>query len=594
MKLDTLSMHYTISNPASFGIKKYNITLPCFDESSYMTQALSLENTINRLHSFCADSLSPSESLTCQLLLSQYEQELSSQPFQLYSDPLSPNSGISSQLPILLAEYYFLDKEDVQDYLTLLTCIPDYFSSIENYEKLRAKSGLFMPRNNALKISDQCSSIITAKDITSNSHFLVITFQERIQNLLTHKKISKKEADSFCKQHQSILLHSVLPAYQSLGHTIASLADLSENNDGLVYFPKGRDYYSALLKRNTGSSKSIPEVKELLQNQLRYDYSQLLILSHALQKENLTSDTLSFTIQTPDLMLQDLQKQMASDFPPLPKSTDYLSPEYTVKKVSPCLADYCSPAFYLTPPIDRLEENVIYINQKSISSNLDLYTTLAHEGYPGHLYQTLYFQKYQQTYQSFNPIRSILYYGGYVEGWALYTENLSYNYAKNILSEHNPQNKKYNETLIDYYRYNRDLQLCLYSILDIAIHYDGLQYEEVYSMLAEFGIVDEATVHNIYEYIVSEPTNYLKYYLGYLEILNLKTIAKEKMGTSYNDYLFHEFLLESGPMDFQTLQQELLKKISNWNSPVAYICLKNRFKFVSAFSNTSFSSSFKS
>ena len=78
----------------------------------------------------------------------------------------------------------------------------------------------------------------------------------------------------------------------------------------------------------------------------------------------------------------------------------------------------------MIPPIDNSGENVIYINPGHISDDLTLFTTLAHEGYPGHLYQTVYYSATKHP-----PIRDLLSFGGYTEGWATYCEMLSYYYS---------------------------------------------------------------------------------------------------------------------------------------------------------------------
>ena len=63
---------------------------------------------------------------------------------------------------------------------------------------------------------------------------------------------------------------------------------------------------------------------------------------------------------------------------------------------------HLSPAFYMIPALDDTEENVIYVNQAQMGNKLTLYTTLAHEGYPGHLYQTVYYASTKP-----DPLRSI-------------------------------------------------------------------------------------------------------------------------------------------------------------------------------------------
>ncbi len=567
---DTLSMHYTIAHPQNYGIKDYKVALPNFEESSYLNSNITLENSIHKLQDINSSSLSESDSMCYHILLKNFKEQLENQNYYYYYEPLAPNSGIQSQLPILLAEYYFNSEQDVQDYLSLLSAIPDYFSSIEQYETLKSKMGLFMPEYSANKLIDQCGTIINSQSVNDRSNFMITTFDERINDLVKTGSLSSSEANTYSKENLRLLKHDVIPAYNKLANTITKLKESGNNDGGLSHLPNGRDYYTYLVNQNTGSSKNIDSLKKLLQQRLRSDYESILTLVTQLQDNSYIKEDVQFPLLSPEAMLQDLQKRIALDFPSFPNTVESSdntssSQNYVVKTVSPCLEKYVSPAYYLTPPIDNMQNNIIYINENSIVNSLELYTTLAHEGYPGHLYQTVYFQLYEQDNHA-NPVRNLVYYGGYVEGWALYVENLSYEYAKKVVTEKTSAASSYSNKIIDLYRYDRDFQLCLYSILDIAIHYDGLAYEEVYSMLSEFGITDEATARNIYEYIVEEPTNYLKYYVGYQEILECKELVKEKMGSNYSDIAFHQLLLELGPMDFSMLKAYLTKYAPTYSS----------------------------
>jgi uncharacterized protein (DUF885 family) len=106
-------------------------------------------------------------------------------------------------------------------------------------------------------------------------------------------------------------------------------------------------------------------------------------------------------------------------------------------------------------------------------------------------------------------------------------------------------------------RHNRSLQLCLYSLLDIMIHYENAGYSQIAKVLESFGITDSESSRSIYNYIIQSPCNYPKYYLGYLEILSLREQAKELWGKEYTDYRFHCFYLDCGPSDFLSLQERL-------------------------------------
>ena len=237
---------------------------------------------------------------------------------------------------------------------------------------------------------------------------------------------------------------------------------------------------------------------------------------------------------------------MSKDFPKLTSEVSY-----SLKEVSESLASYSSPAFYLTAPLDDYSNNVIYLNPNRDYNRLELFTTLAHEGYPGHLYQCVY-NNSKNTGK--DPVRHLLSYNGYAEGYAVYVELLSYDYASELaLSAGEAEAAQYYQLL----KIDRKIQLCLYSLMDVAIHYDGADYSKIESFLFAMGVKKPNVCRSIYEYIAEEPANYLKYYLGYLEILSLKEKAAAKWGDSYTDYDFHQFYLDAGPSDFRTLEHHL-------------------------------------
>ena len=234
----------------------------------------------------------------------------------------------------------------------------------------------------------------------------------------------------------------------------------------------------------------------------------------------------------------------------------------TIKYVDASLEAYSAPAFYMMPPIDNICNNLICLNARDTQDDLALFTTLAHEGYPGHLYQTVYSKRYQEQ-ENILPLGNVLYYGGFVEGWAMYVELDSYTRAIELAKESHPEAAAYYQVC----RLDRQFRLGLYSLLDIAIHYDNASFADVQKLCYCLGISDSANLAALYQYIAEEPCNYLKYYLGYLEILELKKQAAvlwsepNQMTAVYDDtaflYRFHSFLLQNGPADYRTLAKRL-------------------------------------
>ena len=547
MTANTLNMHYSLATPANYGIYDYDVIFPGYSAEGTKNGQIAAENTLAVLKAIHMDKLSDQDAYLYRLLVRSLENSLELGSYTYYQEPLSPSSGMQVQIPVLLAEYTFRTRRDVEDYLALLDQTDEYFASLLTYEQEKAAAGLCMPAFALQQVRKQCDTIVTIQELESGTHFLQITFQERLKELCDQGEITLEEAQEYMVQNNRLLKTVLLPAYTALGDGLILLEDDSIPLTGLAAKPQGREYYQALLASQTGSYRSVEQIQDMLTGQFTgvYDSFQKLVREHPEIVSGYTaSQEISFPYTEVSEMLTDLQQRIVSDFPVIPGE----STTVTVKSVSDSLDDYCAPAFYLTPPLDDTDRNVIYINNKKTPSGLELYTTLAHEGYPGHLYQTVYNNR-TSAEEGERPVRELLWYGGYLEGWALYVEFLSFDYASELLRERGMEQEAL-YAQVD--KYNRSLQLCLYSMLDIMIHYEGASYSEISKILESFGITDEDSVQAIYTYIALEPCNYLKYYLGYLEILELKKQAKAAWGDAYTDYDFHTFFLKNGPADYRT------------------------------------------
>lgn len=531
---NTVSLHYTLQNPKNYAIEEYPITFGDFSNESFHAINKKTQENFDILKSFPYKELNTNQQLTYDILYDYYSNTLANSDLIYYSEVLSPTTGTQAQLPVLLAEYSFHSEQDVIDYLTLLTKMDDYYFSIIAFEKEKSNLGLFMSEEVAKQIIDQCNDFIKEPE----HNFLLDTFNTRIDALNT---ISDSAKANYKLQNKSILYSDVIPAYKILVDGINSLVDSSVNSQGLCYFENGQRYYEALLKRSTGSSKSVFELKKLLNAYMKNDLTQMAQIAAKDPTILTTSDSYQFDLTDPSLILEDLKEKISIDFPAPPEAY------YTVKYVHPSLSKHLSPAFYLTPPIDNIADNSIYINPQSNYSKIDLYTTLAHEGYPGHLYQNIYF-----NYNNSEPIRKLLNYSGYTEGWATYVEMYSYQLAD------------VDSNLSKLLQLNNAITLYLYANMDIGINYDGWTLSDTSDYLADYGIDNEDSVKKVYLAIISEPTNYLKYCIGYLEFMELKNTAEKSLGSDFSLIQFHKFLLDTGPAPFYIIEkymQEWIKAI---------------------------------
>ena len=99
------------------------------------------------------------------------------------------------------------------------------------------------------------------------------------------------------------------------------------------------------------------------------------------------------------------------------------------------------------------------------------------------------------------------------------------------------------------------MTLNIYAHLDLYIHAYGWTEEDCAAYLKKFGITGAASAHEIFLLVKQQPANYLKYYLGYLEICKLRQRAEKTLGENFQLKEFHEFLLDYGPAPFSLLEK---------------------------------------
>ena len=534
-----LTLHYSLADP-----EKKNITRPAptlgtvsYDNTASIHQC---QEYLKKLLSFSYSDLSRENRLTSDMLLLYFHTSEASLQNGFPEEILSPTLGIQAQLPVLLAEYAFYKEQDISDYLNILVSIEPYFESILQYEQERAHQGYFMSDTTLDRILEQCREFV--KDPENN--YMLDIFSRKLKE---YGKFTDSEQNELMNRHKEILLNKVIPAYEKLIIGLNALRGSGKNPMGLTYYKKGQKHYEYLLQTETGCYDSVKKIQQRLYEQLADDTARIQMMlkeqPSLLQKMNAETDLDTFQ---PAKALQILQKKSEKDFPALPET---VSPD--IRYVHKSMEAYSSPAFYLTPPLDTGSPNVIYINPSSQTSNLELFTTLSHEGFPGHLYQTVYFGSCDP-----DDIRYLITSSGYVEGWATYVESYGYQYAADYLDDPAASD------LTALAWMNRSINLCIYSLMDIGIHYHGWTPDAAASFLKNFGITDTSVVQEIYQYIVETPGNYLKYYLGYLNFLDLRQKWQDTLGEHFDLKKFHQKILETGPVSFPVLQKYMDQELS--------------------------------
>ena len=520
---NTINLHYTLKNPEDYGITDYEVSLGSFESDPDMIK-VSAENMRQSLQEFSYEGLNLQNRITFDILEYQVKSAEKNADYVLYEEPLGLVSGVQTQFPVVMSEYRFYDRQDVETYLELLEMTGEYFDSLIKFEREKADAGLFMADYALDTVLEQCRAFLDMGD----GNYLYSTFADRIGDV---KKLTKEEKSNYIQDNALAVSDYVFPAYEKLISSLEELRGSGENEKGLVNLPDGADYYELVVRRSTGSERSVEEMEDLTRRQITDDLEAMEQVL-GITTEEAQEAAASMTQDSAGLTLSKLQDGIKEAFPEAPDTA------LEVKYVPEEMEEHLSPAFYMIPAIDNTGENVIYINRAHMNDDLTLFTTLAHEGYPGHLYQTIYYESTDP-----DPVRSVMDFGGYVEGWATYAEMGSY-YLTPLSREQAVLLQK-----------NSSIILGLYALADMGIHYEGWSRMDTVAFFSNYGITDSETIERIYELIIGSPGNYLKYYIGYVEFLELKKDWAEEKGTGFSQKEFHEAVLEVGPAPFDIVEK---------------------------------------
>lgn len=598
---DSVTTAYSIQNPDNWDIPNLEPTLSSFSYKNYVKESKdddpdkTIQFVKNCLVNFSEKGLSPKEKLTYQLLTNYLDTNAKLSQYSFYEGLLGSSSGVQANLPVTLGEYPLRTEEDVKTYLELLTQVPTYFEDVISYERHRTKLDYSQAPFVTANALNSTKTMLMGFQNGDNS--FIDTFNERITQL---NSLSKKEINSYKHLNQQYVEKYVIPSYEMLltyleesvnayenetsnssqatstttdNSTTDSKTTESMNNIysttanpekdststattelnllsyieedasyGICQLPKGKEYYSLLTKQATGSNRPITELISMTDQALSNALGTVLNTALTDQEAYFyyCEHPLETYYESPEAILDNLSLMMREDYPLL-----HNTPSYDIKMVPDSLASSLSPAFYMIPAIDDYKNNTIYINSLHTNEeNGNLFPTLAHEGLPGHLYQTVYFNESNPS-----DIRQMLNYLGYVEGWATYVEIDSLTFLDYPLHD---------EILCKLYQAETIINLALCARIDMGVNYEGWTLNDTKAFFEKQGF-NSYYAQDVYSYVVEAPTNYLSYFIGYLEIMDIKDAYQRQELENYSEKEFHKKLLDVGPADFETVRKYILK-----------------------------------
>lgn len=522
---DSLTLNYTLKNPSAYGIELEETTwgdIPLTEED-FAEEKAQTQAWLDRLNEI--SGLTDDRAVTYDVVKYYLEADLESYDYIYQTSNLAPMLGFQSQLPTTMAEYHFDDVDDVEDYLTLLNSLGNYVDSLLTFENQKADAGYGMCRS-ALETSiEDCQSFIESPE----TNLLIEVFPEKLNDL----NLSEEEKNTYIEKNHDAVINSVIPAYQSIIDGLTAQLDTAPEKGNMSSYENGQEYYKYLLKSSVGTDKTPEELIELTENKLNSAIFSLALTMNANPDIFDAVENAEYSLTDPAEIIEHFKSTFtAEQMPEAPEAS------YTLKNVHESLSERLSPAMYFIPRIDDIANNQIYLNLRDNVDN-ELMPTMAHEGYPGHMYQMTYYYNTNP-----DPVRTVYECLGYVEGWASYVESLSYAYCG------------FDEDVADFYRsFNIEMALNLYCRTDLGIHYEGWDVAQTGEFLRQYLAFDDATIQEVYDAVLYNPTNYMVYGIGMDEILEMRETMEDNLDADFDIKDFHKQLLDLGPAPFPILRK---------------------------------------
>lgn len=526
---DGYSFHMFVDNPSVYQIDRASVkmTLGEFTEEDSARITAEAAVYLEKLDAINREELKPETQFSYDVLyqiLSDYAEETH---FEYFYEPLTEYSGLHSNMPLSFALFELKNVQDVEDYLTLLADMPRYMGQVLTYEQKRAELGMFMTEPALDAILEDIQLIIDAKDTS----FLYVTFDDGIDQLTD---LSAEQAQTYKDRNASLLKNEYVNSFQTLYDGLEALRNSCRTyEDASKYSDIQKEYFEYTMQSAGCNSLTVEETLEMLKTEMNYLLYDFIKISN--ERSNIYDEKINFTSGDLQTDLDYLQKMIKPLLPDLPDHN------LTLTDVPEELQGQFAPAAYVIPAMDDWKDNTIYINTANEDPTLLL--TLAHEGYPGHMYQYIY----QRSKDNLGLMQRAANFSGYAEGWAQFAEFLT---VKN--------QDQYDQELVQFYfDYGQMLNSILPAIMSILVNYYGYTEEALINAVSSYGFDGEYIDSIYYKAVIDQPYYFFDYAIGYSQLAQLYRDTQNELGDRFDMATFLKTYLDLGPGNFDLIKEQI-------------------------------------
>jgi len=522
----------------SYGDYRYNEQLDDYSLEGVRRRYASDQDFLARLMAISTSGFPAQDAMSHQVLVRTLQQRIDNHAFKEYEMPLSQMEGPHVHLADLPLAVPLDSVKHYEDYIARLHQIPRAFTQTEQVLRAGMQDHLMPVRFLLEKVPAQCEGVIAADP-----------FLRPTRNFPSG--ISPEDQQRLTKAITDTVVNEVLPAYHAFGSFVATeYAPHGRTVLAVTSLPDGeRRYRNDIRSRTSVDYLSAEQIHQLGLREIDRIEAEMLVIAqqqgfsdresyHQSLKDNPRYRPVSAE-QIVDVFRGYLEQMQ----PKLPSLFGFIPPSpVTVEAIPDFQAAMATHYVTGTPDGTRPGRVVVATSHFADRSLVDDEAIAYHEGIPGHHLQ----QSVAQLKTDLPKFRQHTFNSGYIEGWALYAEQL----GKEVGFYQDPGS--------DYGRLASELFRAVRLVVDTGIHSQGWTREQVVDFMRKSGAVDEPTIQAEVDRYIAWPAQALSYKLGQLKIRELRDRAQRELGSQFDIRSFHDEMLSGGvlPLDLLDARTE--------------------------------------
>jgi uncharacterized protein (DUF885 family) len=515
----------------SIGDYRYNDQLDDYSPAAYQRQDAVDQDFLSRLNAISTAGFPEQDKLSHEVMQRSLTQRIANYKFKEYEMPVNHMEGPQTRLADMPLAVPLDSVKHYEDYIARLHQIPRAFSQTEETLRAGMKDKLMPVRFLLEKVPAQCDGIVAANP------FLLPT--KKYPN-----SISADDQQRITQAITDAVNNEVIPAYRKFGEFIATqYAPQGRTTLSVTSLPGGKErYLNDIRSRTTISTLTPDQIHAIGLKEIDRIEGEMLIIARKEGfsdvpsfRESLKTNT-KYIPTSSEQILDDFRKYIAQMQPKLPQLFGYIpgSP-VTVEAIPPFQSG--AATHYQTGTPDGKRPGRVSVATSNFAHRLlvDDEATAYHEGIPGHHMQL----SVAQQMTSLPKFRQHSGNSGYVEGWALYSEQL----GKEV--------GFYQDPVSDYGRLSSELFRAVRLVVDTGLHSEEWSRDQVVAFFRKYEPVDEPTIQSETDRYIAWPAQALSYKLGQLKFRELRDRAQKELGAKFDIRSFHDEMLNGGvlPLD---------------------------------------------